>query len=255
MKVYRVPSLLPADSRLPVRPTEGATSTKVEAARTLSGTTIAVLGNCQAGPLRTLLSAALPQAEIQPVFTVHLVQEDQHDEVYEQLAKADLILAQRVVDNYPRTYVRTQVLRESFGDKVIVWPNLYYRGYNPELFYLRAAGGGAMQGPLGDYHMRTIHSAWERGASAGVAAESLRDVDANRVAFGDVPEASLRDLDARERDCDVKIAAWVRDQRWSEHLFFTFNHPDLSCLGRTGPACGRTDRADTRPGGFRYGPC
>ena len=134
-----------------------------------------------------------------------------------------------MVDNYPLEFVRNANLREAFGEKVVVWPNLYYRGYSPELVYLRN-GGRPLQGPLGDYHLSPIHEGWKQGRSLAESIATFRDVDYNAERFSTVPEDSLRDLEQREADCDVTISDYVARERWRQRLFFTFNHPTKAAL-------------------------
>lgn len=203
---------------------------------------IAVVGNCQARPLGTALTEARPDVEIASTLIVHLAKDDERDEALEALDKADLILAQRVQPDYPTEFVRTQALRDTFGDRVIVWPNMYYRGYNPELLYLRDAARRPMQGPLGDYHLQAVRDAWLAGGTVEDALHQLTSVEANRSTFAEVPESSLDELQSREAECDVAISDWIRERRWHERTFFTFNHPTAAVLReltrRIAQACG-----------------
>lgn len=190
----------------------------------------AVVGNCQANPLSTIITALAPHLSTERVIIVHLASEEDRDEDYRALDSVDFILAQRVVDNYPREHVRNALIKENFGDKVLVWPNLYYRGYNPELTYLRDENRRVLQGPLGDYHLTTVHDAWKHGLSAPDAEARLKSGDFNRELFAGVPQDSLAELEERELDCDVTISNWVRAEVWNRRLFFTFNHPTTGAL-------------------------
>jgi len=191
---------------------------------------VAVFGNCQARPLSSALQAAIPDLEVLDVVVVHLAKQADADQTLAAIDGADLVLAQRVVDDYPTPFVRTGELRNTFGDRLLVWPNLYYRGYNPELIYLRDAQHRPLQGPFGDYHVSTIHEAWQDRLSVDETVERLKSVDFNREKFAPVPEQSLVELREREQDCDVQISDVVAEQRWQQRLFFTFNHPTSAAL-------------------------
>ena len=190
---------------------------------------VAVIGNCQASPLARMLESVAPAVWVKRVVIVHLAKPEERTRVYSALEQSDVVLAQRVVDNYPLEFVRNANLREAFGDKVVVWPNLYYRGYSPELVYLRNAGR-PLQGPLGDYHLSPIHEEWKKGRSLAESIATFRDVEYNAERFSTVPEDSLRELVQREADCDVTISDYVARERWRQRLFFTFNHPTKAAL-------------------------
>ncbi|WP_183098443.1 WcbI family polysaccharide biosynthesis putative acetyltransferase [Nocardioides pelophilus] len=192
---------------------------------------IGMLGNCQAGPLSQILQATLPDVVVERVVTVHLAKDEDRAEAHETFRDCDLILAQRVADNYPCTFVRNNELKGAFGSKVIVWPNLYYRGYNPELVYVKdAVTGGPLPSPLGNFHSRTVHDAWVEGVPATEAAERHSSIDFNRERYARVPDESLKELREREADCDVVISDWVAEHRWDRQIFFTFNHPTRAAL-------------------------
>jgi len=191
---------------------------------------IAVIGNCQARPLASALTAAIPGLEVLDVVIVHLADQAEADKTLAAIDGADFVLAQRVVDNYPTQFVRTDELRRHFGARLLVWPNLYYRGYNPELVYLRDSQHRALQGPFGEYHVSTIHEAWRQGLSVVETVERLKSVDFNREKFAMVPDESLAELIEREADCDLRVSDVVAEDRWKTRLFFTFNHPTSAAL-------------------------
>lgn len=191
---------------------------------------IGVIGNCQARPLGTTLAESIAGIQIDGTVVVHLARDEDADRDLAALESADLVLAQRVADDYPTRFVRTEELRGVFGDRLLVWPNLYYRGYNPELIYLRDADHRPLQGPLGDYHLSVVHEAWKSDLSIEEAVRRLRSVDHNAERFADVPEQSLVELVQREQDCDVRMSDWLAEHRWTRRLFFTFNHPSRVAL-------------------------
>lgn len=189
------------------------------------GFSIAIVGNCQARPLAQIIQSLVPEVNIAGIAIVHLLRDAQEPEYVPVFESADLILAQRVTDNYPCSFVRNAELRKRYGDRVRVWPNLFYSGYNPELFYLRGESRKPLGGPLGDYHNRTFFEAWRQGLSVDEAVRRHLDDDYNREAYGDIPNKSLDELYKREAETDVRIVDWIEDRMWRQRLFFTFNHP------------------------------
>jgi hypothetical protein len=179
------------------------------------------------------MQALLPDMEITDTSIVHLLRDEDEPEHAPGLERAEVIFAQLVADAYPCSFVRTSVLRERYGERVRVWPNLFHSGYNPELTYLRGPDRRPRRGPLGDYHMRPVVEAWREGRSVEDAAALVTDVEANRERFETVPAQSLAELRRREEVTDLRIVDWMEANQWSERLFFTFNHPAWRLITET----------------------
>ncbi len=186
---------------------------------------IAVVGNCQARPLAQVVAELLPNATISGIAIVHLLKDSEENAYAPIFESSDLILAQRVTDDYPCTFVRNSELRRKYGDRVQTWPNLYYAGYNPELTYLRGEGRKPLLGPLGVYHNKTFVDAWRRGMSSADALFLHEDDSYNKLTYAGVPEISMDELRAREMETDMCITDWIEGHMCQERLFFTFNHP------------------------------
>jgi hypothetical protein len=197
---------------------------------------IAVLGNCQARPLAALLPLANPAIEVIYQGVVHLLRDDDAPQCEAAFREADLILAQRVSDTYPCVFARSSCLLDNFGQKVLFWPNLYFRGYNPELFYIRLDDRTPLRGPLGDYQSKTYFEGWRRGLSAQETLALHLDMDFNHERYAAVPEASLAELRRREQETHVRITPELERLVWTQRLFFTFNHPCLFLLQLTAAA-------------------
>ena len=186
---------------------------------------IVVLGNCQARPLAELLKAARPKINLLEVGVVHLLRADQEKSYIETFQKADFIIAQQVADNYPCHFVRTGFLKGLFPDKVIAWMNLYYSGYNPELYYVRTLNRKPLLGPMGEYHIKTIFNAWAQGGTEAECLRQCNDYDFNKNMYQGVAEKSLNELRVRESVTDIKIACFIQERLKVNRLFFTMNHP------------------------------
>lgn len=146
---------------------------------------------------------------------------------------SDFIFAQRVAENYPCTFIRTDDLKKKWGAKIIVWPNIFYRGYNPELIYLRIPNSHTLRGPLGDYHNQTFLECWKNGLSIADTLNFHNSIDYNFKKYGDIPAYSLAELRGREADCDIKISKYIKKSLNQRRLFFTFNHPTIELLSYT----------------------
>jgi hypothetical protein len=170
--------------------------------------------------------------EIQATVIVHLARPQDEVKYLDVLQGADVILAQRVAENYPVPFVRTNALRLRYGEKVRIWQNLYFQGYNPDLAYCkrRSPATGRLAGPLGEYHLMAVMSAWrERLGTAGALAR-LQDLDWYRTNFADASERSLQELQSRERLGGSPVSDLIADQWTRRRLFFTFNHPSAALI-------------------------
>ena len=165
---------------------------------------VAILANCQARPLATLLTEIQPDIEISSMGIVHLIKDEQEAEYSEALASADVIIAQQVATNYPCQFVTTNRLRETYGDKVMSIVNLYYAGYNPEIMYLRLQGG-TLGGPLGDYHLKSIVQSWGAGIDISDCINNCVSVEYNQALFAGIAEQSLLELKRREAETSISI--------------------------------------------------
>ena len=191
---------------------------------------IAVVGNCQARPLAQIISAICSQINIKSVGIVHLLKNEEKKTYESQFEYADFIFAQRVADNYPCSFIRTNELKRKWGDKVIVWPNIYFRGYNPELIYVRTDDGKPLGGPMGDYHSRTFIESWANGLNRIQTLDLHRDIQYNGEKYDGILEHSLLELKEREVDCDIRISNYIEKELSLRRLFFTFNHPTYELL-------------------------
>lgn len=190
---------------------------------------IVIIGNCQARPLAKLLKKLNPRVDVTAIIIVHLTKSEQFAEYEDQLEEADLIVSQLVADQYPCDFVRTSFLKERYGKKVVSVLNLFFRGYNPDWFYIRIPGKGPLRGPMGDYHNRTIFESWEKGETADVAAQKLESQIHNEPYKQEIA-ASLSELKRRESLVDVPVVDFVRKKYRKARLFFTFNHPSMALM-------------------------
>ena len=183
-----------------------------------------VIANCQGAPLGKILELWFGGVSIQHVVAHQTgprqrqISEALLDEQY------DAVLTQAISDTFPLECIRTTGVKDRFKGKTFVWPVAYFRGYNPELQYLRG-GGKHTQGPLGDYHVGTLIEAFKRGETVQQAADLLADEDYNRKTYASVAAESLAQLQAREQSLDVSVHSFIQEHFAKQRLFYSFNHP------------------------------
>ena len=191
---------------------------------------VAVVANCQARPIAFLLENAIPDVEIVTIAIVHLLKNGQENEYVCYFDDADYIVTQKIAETYPCEFIRTINLRKRYSHKIIEIPNLYFRGYNPELRYYRISGQGTLTGPLGDYHNEIVFDCWKQGYDLHKTLEVLNDESEWNRRFNLVAKQSIEQLSNRERDLDISVSDFIRDNVSEKRLFYTFNHPCLEML-------------------------
>jgi hypothetical protein len=197
---------------------------------------IAVVANCQARPIATLIKALVPAIAEPSTIIVHLARKDGIDDDYAALDKADLIFAQFVTDQYFASHLATSRLKVRYGARVISWPNIFYRGQTPDLAYALVTQAAEpvvkrLLGPLREYHHRGILKAWRAGMSVSECLAFLADCP---VSFQEevltIADRSLEELRKREAPLDVAISDLIAAEWRDRRLFFTFNHPSAYLL-------------------------
>jgi hypothetical protein len=191
---------------------------------------VSVIGNCQARPIARLLKDVYKNVDISTVAIVHLLKEHEKDEYMRFFRESDFILTQNIADNYPCSFIRTSYITECFGSKVLKFHNLYYRGYNPELTYIRLKGKGTLKGPLGDYHHKILLDSWRENLKIDEAIFRVKSYDHWESKFSMVHQQSLSELISREKNLDITIVQEIEEWLSDERLFFTFNHPSLKLI-------------------------
>lgn len=191
---------------------------------------LAIIGNCQAEALRSILYRAHSPFEIVDLPEYHAMTPANTASVIDLLDSADLVMAQRVSPDFRIEEVRSTNLRERLGEKCILWPNIYFDGYFPGLRYVYGSDSRKLIGPLGDYHFEQIFGCWLQGLKPGTAAEQLTSPDGWAWNLDDPAEASLGRLQHREADCHVGISDHIARNFTSRKLMYAMNHPRNSVL-------------------------
>lgn len=188
---------------------------------------IVIIGNCQARPIATLLEKMSDRIKVTKVAIVHLLKSEQENEYKQAFEEADYIIAQLVAPNYPCEFVRTDDLKDKYGNKVTTIVNLFFKGEQPDWVYIRDEQHKSLMGPLYEYHNLTILKCWFAGKSVAETEKYLTNVEYNYLEFENERKKSFEQLRVKEGLVDVKICDFIEN---NEHLFWTFNHPKNELL-------------------------
>ena len=191
-----------------------------------------VVGNCQARPLTNILKSMRPDWDALGPVIVHLAKAEDVVQVESIYHQADLIISQLVADTYPVSSVHTNYLKSQYPGKCLVWPNLYWRNFNPEIQYIRTNAGQVISGPLGDYHNEIIFKSWRDGIAIDACVKRMASTEFNSNLYAEIPGKSLAELRAREQLTEICISDFL-DERRSQRTFWVMNHPANIVLQET----------------------
>lgn len=189
---------------------------------------VQVIANCQARPISTLLSKKAKGIETQDPIILHLSKPEDRDAHLAQIEKADVVFAQLTSDAFQPQHLSSKELKKSFGEKVIIWPNIFYAGQQPYLRYFTHPQLGRLMGPLEALHDIRLYKSWTESGS--VNPDVLDDYDADFLSA--VRATSLAELTEKEEKCDVMISDFIAEYEDKAKLFLTFNHPSNLVLSK-----------------------
>jgi hypothetical protein len=158
------------------------------------------------------------------------MQQSDKDNVYASFESADLVFMQRVSKEYDIDWIGSNEVRSTFGEKVTVWPNIYFDGYFPGVQYVYLNRWGKLLSPLGEYHFEQVRASHRNGKTIEEAVDSF----AGERLFESAPDPigeSLDRLRSRETDVDVPISDVIADSHAAARQFYTPNHPVNGLLG------------------------
>ena len=184
-----------------------------------------VIGNCQITPISNIVEDAYSHEINLNKIIIHKSNLSLVEQYAEELSKSDLIISQLIKnENYPSVLI-SDYIKKYYPQKCIFIPNSYYRGYNPDLIYLKYEGLRLTNTPLQDYHSAIIYDGWKKSLSEDETIFLLKDPTTWEKLYKTVACESFQELKSREASCDVKISEFLEKNISNSILFHTFNHP------------------------------
>ena len=183
---------------------------------------VAIIGNCQAQMLEAMFTVFASDVQVARLTPNFQMGDADREPVLATLAEADIIFAQRVAGAFHLPWLTPTSLKRAFGNKVWIWPNIYFDGYTPGVHYIYLNDWGKLSSPLDDYHLQDVVDAYHAGATAADATHRLIAAESGAT---DSFAASLDELRQRERETDVTISDWLATAVGQRRCFYTPNHP------------------------------
>lgn len=193
---------------------------------------ITVVGNCQARPFGAILEELHSRFFVKHVVVVHLSGESDRVRAEHAYAESDIIFTQLVASNYQNAHVTTDYIRNLYPNKVVTWPNIFFRGQSLDICYATTQKGTRVVGPLGEYQHKTILTCWRNFRNEDETYDLLMSGEGWAHMLHHDSQTSLCDLRQREAACDIVVSDLVESLWRDERMFFTFNHPYMFVIKR-----------------------
>lgn len=185
---------------------------------------VAFIGNCQVDVYRQLINAHKSSLDVSSIEVWRLRPSD-FDLASNKLLDYDLIVTQPLSTYYGPLALEN--LRATHKN-VLTIHNIYFKGYHPDCEYIGPIGK-RLRSPIGDYHSKVTHQAFEKGLGPDIAIDQILNFSTDRVRS--IFDESADELRRREIGIDVPVTNLVLSELgWN--YFFTFNHPTLALHSR-----------------------
>ena len=193
-------------------------------------------GNCQIEPLQYILknnsnfASNYQFIELEPV---HLLTENDVEDLETKIARTDLFIYQLVSDNYQGIeQFGTDFLCNSLPSeaKKIAIPGAYFTGYHPATINLKDGEGNKITEPC-DYHDVNLLYLFDRGKTVTETIAIIQEVDFYQAeyVFNNL-QATLDELRRRETELDISISDFIIQNYQKQKLLHTINHPGVVLL-------------------------
>ena len=192
---------------------------------------ITLIGNCQATPLADIIRSVVSEKIIIDVLPVNQLKKEDEYNTVNRIKRSDVIVTQPIQHTYHLDFLRTNNIKNYFQKDIVTIPNLFFRGYTPDLAYI-TVNKKRVQSPIGDYNHRVIFENWKNKTSLSELESLLTidDVEARHRECFTTASSSLNDLNVRERDLTITISEYIKKHWTDKRLFYTFNHPTTHLL-------------------------
>lgn len=197
-----------------------------------------VYGNCQARVLPSVLNSSKvfkSTFEYVDVKAVHTLNSEDLDYFIDEiLPELDLFIFQPVSKNYNNNerYSTEFLLSKLKSDAISVsFPSCYFTGYTPEIKHTKLVREGENKDEF-DYHDRNIMKYFLATDTPEPEDFIFSDRFYSEEFSLQAVEESLKELETREesifgsdKQIDIKVSKYIRNNYQKERLFHTVNHP------------------------------
>ncbi len=215
---------------------------------------IAIVGNCQVGPLSKCLQALSGSVAATPVeYTAKMYRKAAQGEMDADLAK--LATGHDVLLVHPFEEIRQLLGKASAlpGAKIHLIPKVEFSAFHPDLIYIESKDKiGRLRGPLIEYNSSLVFYGWQRGMKKSEILELFRDEVYSELGFYDfwtsAVEGLLREGSSIGFPLDSLLDSWKK----KGCFMHSSNHPKLFVIADLAGAILNRLGIDTIPGATDY---
>ena len=187
---------------------------------------IAILANCQGGPIRALLKNHLQDnieiIEVPPVFTI-LHDKDKLKQVFEDVKNADYIFMQPLKERFNE--ISLDHIKKHSTAKIVTFPSIIFNGYNPEMISLKNLKGITLRDFKSDFHDINIIQGYLDNTTPIEMKERILNPNLYSSELVDsMWYESISLYTQHEKDCDIKTSHLL-EINMRHILFSAMNHP------------------------------
>jgi hypothetical protein len=190
-----------------------------------------IYGNCQA----RILSLALNESSkwrnefelAKDILGIHLIKKKDILELHSMLKDIDLFIYQNVTNSFDERltteYIKT-ILKPSC--QLISFPSAYFKGYNPEIVYIKDRRGQKIASPTGGYDFFILHAYLTNTIDTEKLSKNYyKNNFLNNFFLNNYFQVTINELMKREIGLDIKLSSFIKKNWTSCQLFHTVNHP------------------------------
>lgn len=197
-----------------------------------------IYGNFQIDYIKRFLIKNSDFCRIYSVIETKKVNEIKEDEIPDlelMISDVDLFIHQPVSDNYNNTpKLGTNYLKSKLNPKcrIVSFPIAYFRGYYPEMIYLKSINNQPIKQNIYNYHDFNILSGFYQGQSVDDVVSSIYDnyFYGNSYIKNNL-DLTITEMSKREASLDIKLSQFIIDNYKKINLFNTINQPHFPIIG------------------------
>lgn len=206
--------------------------------------TYTIYGNCQGEALSEILESSpnfKQHYELIKIKPVQLIEPKELDTIFnEVISKVDLLIYQPVSNTFKNDirYSAINFLKHTKSKcRTISFPSCYFRGYHPELCFLKNSEGQSTQVPLYKsgkflricmvHDLNIIKAFVENKSVSEISHQITSEYFYSPQFIAENLQETLTELKNRENNLqtDIILSNFIEKQFQKKKLFHTFNHP------------------------------
>ena len=187
---------------------------------------VVIFGNCQATPLEDILclneNFTRSFGVIKYLPSIHEMPNELQSILLDHLSEFDIVISQSILNK--DWELSTDALRKR-AKQIVIYPTCFFKGYHPDLTYLKKKGQTIRSTPVVDYHSAIVLYSFIKVKSIDECVKTLISGEWIGTSYWEWIDDQFQELYKREKEYDVKAVDFIYENYKKYILFYTFNHP------------------------------